>query len=403
MKKLILGAEIMLEESGKNLLLIFFTTLLSFLLLSVIQAQKDYYKVLELGKASGIDQMITYKVPFSASMASTEELKEYFIDPIRSTEGVEDCYSIPSYETSIVGNGVLIDIEEYSFPIHSAITYKLVDGKWPKKGSVNEIVLSEDLSSAFHIGDRISGTTLIGESAGDYKKVDFELTVIGFLDMSDLVVSSTEDSEYANMENCFSTIKEKVYKQSSGYGIVMNLESNEGIPITKLSRNGSFYIDVVDGYQLQEVKDNLSEVLSDTSFLHTGTELVNGYKVEHREQLMTLIGEGILALGLTLTTLFSTTFLQLRKKRKEMTVYYMSGATWKQSIRLFCLVFVPVEFIGVIIGSAIYYSVNSYRLCAQYENIVLVFLFLLLVSFLGVLPFYFVTKNCSPMELLRKD
>lgn len=403
MKKLILGAEIMLEESRKNILLIFFTTLLSFLLLSVIQAQQDYYKILEIGKTSGIDQMITYKVPFSAIGASTEELNKYYVDPIRTTEGVEDCYSIPSYETLIAENGVLIDIEEYSYPVHSGIAYKLVSGKWPKKGSVNEIVLSENMSSSFQIGDQISGNTLIGRSAGEYEEVEFEVTVIGFLDMSDLVISSAKDSEYANMENCFSTIQEMVYKQNMGYGIVMNLESNEGIAITKLSRNGSFYIDVVEGYQLQTVKDNLSEVLSDTTFLHTGTELVSGYKVEHREELMTLIGAGILALGLTMTTLFSTTFLQLRKKRKEMTVYYMSGATWKQSIRLFCLVFVPVEFIGVIIGSAVYYWVNSDRLCVQYENIALLFLFLLLVSFLGVLPFYLVTKNCSPIELLRKD
>ncbi|NLW89731.1 MAG: hypothetical protein GXY43_08470 [Clostridiaceae bacterium] len=260
----------------------------------------------------------------------------------------------------------------------------------------------------YRIGDKIpvrlfsfSGTP----KDMNYEVIDGELTVTGFLHMDAQMIKFSCVGDHRDLSHMSTTLS-----NISPDGDENNVATGVGVPPTDASGKPmrfdpiahSLIITVEQGIPPQQIKHALSGLFPE-DHIQIGKELIERYHVSHRFELIRVLRNLFIVSFLAISTFFSSVFLQLRKKKLEMTVYYICGVTWQQSIGFFCVVYFPILLLSFISGSTVFMVFNKNPRWFDGKDSWLILLILFAVSFLFILPLYILARRSSPVEQTRKD
>ena len=395
MRRLKLLSQVFYTNWIRCLVLFLFSALLSLGLILITFLMTETYAVLTKAGESRVRDMVFLTCEDISWDIHQEERIADLIKDINATDGVESCIFPMTYELLDNRTGKVPNIYKNIEPYNENMTYEMTEGQMPPPDAKNVIVLSDSYRKEYKIGDQVEYTYTIDLR----ERKTIVLNVVGFAASDNLM----EDigSACSGMQNAF-----KKDQYPDGFGITRHLVDEAG---KEIQRSGAFsFVMVViprEGVTPDTVKANL---LSNISFtgndgVRTGQEIIDTYIRDNRTQLNTVAAASCLMLILTVSTLFSMVFMQLKKQQYEMTVFYMEGASWPFCIALFSTVMIPSILLGGCLGLFLWpYLLGS---AFEYKPVygLVTLSLILVVSLLSILPSAISLYRKSPLECIRKD
>lgn len=288
----------------------------------------------------------------------------------------------------------------YEMPSLKSMHYSLASGSYPKTGDKNCVLLPYDYINIFNVGDTISVCVY---NINDIEKEESpvtDITVSGFLAKGPLL-SLDSSGTSLGLQDIF-------MQDTENYGVIYSLTDREGHVINP-ERSNMYIVSPDQGSNLEAVKKSLVHIVQSPAFLFTGQETIASYNEGHEVELIQMAGYCIAAFSLAFSMMLANTLLSLINRQREMSIYYLTGATWRQSIRIV----IANQFIPMILGFAlgIYWVSRSagsplfYIVVPELKlSYVLATILVEMIMFgCAVLPFWIITKRKSPIELFRKD
>lgn len=399
MRKLSLLSQLLYTNLVRCMVMFFFSALLSIGVIYALFLTWDNFRILIKTDQSGFSNMVFYYNDEMALDKDAEEQITDLIEKINGFEGVSNCYLAKGLQLRDDRTGKVLELYQNIYPYNVNLTYNISMGKMVSKNAVNQIVLSDDFKNDYKIGEII-----------DFSYADFNtktlrtlsLEIVGFA-LSDELLQSSDGGE--SLDAIFQT-RENMDQYSDGYGITRHLVDSEGAEIFPYNGHGfSFIITPDKDVTAEEVKINMNEGLntSDNNRLLTGKEMIKEYKDENRTRLNTVIVACLMMLSLTISTLFSMIFMQLKKQQYEMTVLYVGGATWFTCVVLYSTIMIPSIILGSILGLFASSYILADRFAYQNSFGIATVIIVLFISLLCILPFFISLHKKSPIECIRKD
>lgn len=407
MKKALLALQIILDNWLTHLILFVFATLVAVLLHFTISESVKYGERLQLARDFGLEQkLLVTKLPSDFWVETPDFAAKR--DEVFEITGVVKYFPTTTFACRLYdgSNGLQIYFDAVDKEYYENLRYTLVKGSWPDLP--NEAVLIADAMSHYAIGDRIAGPVDYLGPEGQATADSIEVNIVGFVDTT-VAVFDFGIFEYApGLDEVTTTLNQMAideYSAESGavIGFCMTPTAPSGEVINFAIIPKAPYLVTVDSdTDPQDIKPQLIEIFGGGR-VHTGPEMIERYKVEHNEEYLQLIRFAFISLVLTMSSLFAAVFLQLRKKRLEMTVYYICGTSWAQSLWFFTGSYYPLIATGSLIGSAIYFKLSPHLIRTDPMTVVVILVFLLAVCSIQVLPSYFSARRIHPTEWIRKD
>lgn len=400
MKKAVLISLIIFENAFSYMLIFVLVAIVSFLMQGGASMVRSHQELLKLVELSGIE----HKVMIGQDLAYT-----FDGDPL-AEQKLQKLSEMPEIESSVLVSynaffaqdrtrGINLILDHYREDIFGDMRYPLIEGEWPDKPY--EVVLNEDMRSIYQVGQKIPVSIYYLSDTQQTEKYEAELTVTGFIP-SDAQILTFRVNRGEDISEMATTYREEWGNSRSGaYGVVVEP------PLTIRSTAEMFFLDSVfilpsRGVSAEEVKQLLIELFPER-VIHVVDDMIEEYRIGHRAEYENMVQNLLIVSSLALSVLFSSVFLQLRKKNREMSVYYMCGITWSQGIGIFCVVYIPIILLSFFAGSAAFIAFNENRRWFDGKDSWLILLILLAVSFLFVLPLYVFARRSSPVEQTRKD
>ncbi|MFA5466951.1 MAG: hypothetical protein WC251_03780 [Candidatus Izemoplasmatales bacterium] len=412
MKRATLISSIIYENAFAYVLIFIFVVFISYLLQGVSSSSRSYYELIKLCEDAGIgdkvlvngadfahpffdDDLIEQKLDAIAGMTEIESLSmTYFQGFIAKGQSSEDS------ETIYTLDGIYSDI-------YGKMTYPLECGEWPNEPC--EIALAENMRQYYEVGDQIQVGVYHFTGAGNSGNVDIVdmfLTVTGFIPMDAQMLDWKVNGNQPDISDMSVTFRELEEGFVPATRLVMGVgippEDEFGVPFRSSYGCAALWITPSKDYTPEQLKSLLTQYF-DEGQIYIGDELIKRYHVNYQTEYQAMVRKLIIVFSLALTTMFSSVFLQLRKKRLEMTVYYICGVTWRQSIGLFCIVYIPIILLSFLSGTAIFMAFRENRRWFDGKDSLWILLILIAVSFLFILPLYLLARRSSPVEQTRKD
>ena len=407
MKKAILSIQIFLDNWLMNGILLVFAALVAVLLHFTISEYVKYSERLNLARDYGLQNQILV-----GNMLPTDDINRI---SERLAEALEEVIQLPGVAryapasfgiTAFDGNrGSFIPLECVDEEYYGKTKYALTEGFWPN--APNEVVLTDEAMALYSIGDIIEVTFYLSDA--DYNVISYEskIEIVGFVDESVAIWEMVPNVFLPGLDDITTTLKEYADNYSPlderiVFGYIIEPTTASGERIEFIYQGGPYLVTVDSDTDPQDIKPQLIEIFGGGR-VHTGPEMIERYKVEHNEEYLQLIRFAFISLVLTMSSLFAAVFLQLRKKRLEMTVYYICGTSWAQSLWFFTGSYYPLIATGSLIGSAIYFKLSPHLIRTDPMTVVVILVFLLAVCSIQVLPSYFSARRIHPTEWIRKD
>lgn len=318
---------------------------------------------------------------------------------VQNLEGVKDVeqYRIGSLSSDKVSCTAVI----YDTPSLKSIRYDLAKGSQPNPSGTNEILLPIEYDLIFDVGDEItmsfSNFDLVFDNLTEVRTV--QIRVAGFLKDPNVLAFPTSYAKFSLGH---------LFTATPNTGILYNLVDIDGNKaIGELS--STLVITPEDNYSQNEINDALVDIVRSKSYVHSGEALVERYWVENDKVLFDIFADALAVTFLSLSVLLAGTYLSLISRRKEMSVWYLSGIPWRNCVqavvfpKFFALLFgfsCAMIWLYRQIGTEINYMIDvSFR----WSYVLITFGFVAAVFLVGVLPFYVSSIRKSPVELFRKD
>jgi len=294
-----------------------------------------------------------------------------------------------------------LQLLRYDSPTLQKIHYSLEKGAYPKDEEENCVLLPNDFMDKYQVGDVISVYVIDDWTSGDTDEIPIaDVTISGFLSSEPVFCVSASGTELK--------LNDIFVQDSTNYGVIYALVDQEGNDLEP-SLSDSFLISTEAGIDVNKVKLSLMDIVNSPAFLHTGENSIALYSESHNMELILMTGYALTAITLAFSMLLANTLLSLLYRQRELAVYFMSGATWKESIRIIvaqqCI---PIIF-GYLFGTWIYVKSAGSPLFyivvpeIKWQYFLVALLIELLMYASAVLPFYWMTLHKSPIELFRKD
>lgn len=372
-----------------------FSALLSLGLILIAFLMTDAYQVLIKADQCGVrDMVFLTNTDISGDIHEMERLSD-FIRQIGKTDGVDRCDLAKIYDLTDIQTGKTISLYKNIEPYNVNLSYEMTEGEMPPPDAENVIVLSDAYRKEYRIGDQVEYMYVNNQRA----RCTIALIVVGF------AASDNRMQDYANDIYSLDTFFGKE-ENKDGFGITRHLVDQAGEEIMQTYGYSFTFIVIPEkGVTPDTVKTNILANIhfSENNRILTGQEMIDAYIRDNRMQLNTIAAASCLMLILTVSTLFSMIFLQLRKQQYEMTVFYVEGATWFTCIALFSTVMIPSILLGGCLGlfASSYLLGNDFKYQPGYGLLVL--LLILVFSLLSVLPSAISLYRKSPVECIRKD
>jgi hypothetical protein len=343
-----------------------------------------------------LHEKIIYTTNFDFYLSDEEKKAE--AEKIAHAEGVTDVENIQYYlvmpEDKLVSIGFIV----YDTPTLRQLHYSLDGGSYPTNEKANCVLLPHVYMDTYQIGDVIPVTVAVG---GDLQVEEkSQITVSGFL--------AAEPVLYVHVSGTAMGLNHIFPQGDDAYGVIYSLVDQQGNRIVP-NRSEFFIISTEQGSDVDKVKAALNSVVESPAFLHTGKEVIAQYSEDHEMDLLLAAGFGLASLALAFSMLLANTLLSLVYRQREMSVYFMCGATWKESISTIISQQSITFAIGFVLGVWIF--ANSARSPLFYiavpemnwQYLLATFLAEIVMYACAVLPFYWMTLHKSPLELFRKD
>jgi hypothetical protein len=395
MRRMKLLSQVFYTNWIRCLVMFLFSVLLSLGLILITFLMTETYAVMSKAGESRVRDMVFLTYGDISGDIHQEERMADLIKDINATDGVERCILPMIYELSDNRTEKVLSLYKNIEPYNVNLTYEMTEGQMPPPDAENVIVLSDSYRKEYKIGDQVEYMYMDDQR----ERNTIVLEVVGFAALDNRMEDIS--SAYSGLQNAF-----KKDQYSDGFGITRHLIDEAG---KEIQRSGGFSSVMVviprEGVTPDTVKSNL---LSNISFtgndgVRTGQEIIDSYIRDNRAQLNTVAAASCLMLILTVSTLFSMVFMQLKKQQYEMTVFYMEGASWPFCIALFSTVMIPFILLGGCLGLFLspYLLGSSFEYRPVYGLVTLSLI--LVVSLLSILPSAISLYRKSPLECIRKD
>lgn len=404
MKKTTLIASIICDNILSYVLSFVLWAIIVYLLLGTSSLVRSYYEAVDLAESSGLDHKVLVSKSLICEFSFDDDF-EQTLETISELPGVNSCTATAfgSFFSIDRTNGLPFNLDPILEAVYGKMRYPLVSGKWPSDPC--EVALAENMMRNYRIGDKIpvriyffSGTP----RDKNYELIDGELTVTGFLHMDAQMInfwSVGDHFDLSHMSTTLSSLSPDGDINNVATGVVVPPTDASGQPMRFDSIAHSLIISAEPGIHPQQIKRALSSLFPE-DHIQIGKVLIERYHVSHRFELIRVLRNLFIVSFLAISTFFSSVFLQLRRKKLEMTVYYICGVTWQQSIGFFCVVYIPILLLSFISGSTVFMAFNENPRWFDGKDS---WLILFAVSFLFILPLYILARRSSPVEQTRKD
>lgn len=406
MKRVNLISSIIYENAFSYFLILILLAILAYLMQGTASMIRSYNEVLWLAEESGLDHKILASYSAEDVFFNDTDFEQDLAD-ISKIAGVESFLPVRFMTFFAADNekGVDFTLDTIIEDVYGDMRYPLVEGTWPE--APGEIALAENMSKVYNIGDRISVDIFQYAGTANYRSPEIfkeTLTITGFLNMDAQMLDFWIVGDQYDISDMSRTLRTQYMNQNStgALGVVVPQIDSEGRYLGVDPRGNSILITPDQYTTPEQLKISLTTIFPDEQ-IQIGQELIDRYHVSYRSEYESMMRNLIIVSALALSTLFSSVFLQVRKKKLEMAVYYMCGSTWRQSVSLFCMVYVPIILLSVLSGSAAFMLFNTNRRWFDGADTWLITLSLLVVSFLFILPLYMIVRRSSPIEQTRKD
>lgn len=395
MRKVSLLSQMVYTNWIRCFVMFLFSGILSLGLIFIAFLLTDAYEVLIKADESRVRDMVFLTKDDIMGDIHQKELMSELMDKIDSTDGVARCILPKIYELLDNRTQKVLSLYKNIEPYNVDLTYEMTEGQMPPPDAENVIVLSDSYRKEYRIGDQVEYSYVNNQK----KFCMITLKVVGFAASDNLMQDYVND--IYSLDNFFG--KEQ---NQDGFGITRRLVDEAGEDIIQTYGFSCVFVVIPEEDVTPDtVKANILNRIqfSENNRILTGEEIIDTYREDNRSRLNTVAAASCLMLILTVSTLFSMIFMQLKKQQYEMTVFYMEGASWPFCIALFSTVMIPFILLGGCLG--LYLS--PYLLGSRFEyrpvyGLVTLSL-ILVVSLLSILPSAINLYRKSPVECIRKD
>lgn len=415
MRKLIRRFLFLCDNKLSAFLIFVLLTGLFFMIHYQISAYDIYYQRVQVARDMELGEAVILQFPFryylDINIDLAEKAREYD-DILRKQENIKNFQCIASfgYYATSKDNKITLELDYLSDTVQNGMGYKLSSGSWPD--APNEVVLNEDVKGYFEIGDEISIQVIqnsddLGNPSARW--LDVQLLVTGFVDRNAIVL----DFSGTSTRPTIATYMKPFYESNSivgpcivddyvaGMGIIYDAMDGQGSQIERNMTGNSFLIRPIRGVSAEQLKKELMKL--NIGDAYTGEELINRYEEDNKEEERILF-RGIVILSLlSASSLFSAVFLQVKKRKADMAILYMTGMTPFDSSTVFGLYYLVIVAAASFLGYGIYYSLYNEFVAIRNEQLLFVTMGILAVTLLLIAPFYLVARKMSPLDYFRKD
>lgn len=412
MKRATLVSSIIYENAFTYLIIFILFAIISFLLQGISSSSRSYYEVIKLGEDAGIGDKVLVNGSDLASPFFSDDLFSQKLEAIAEMPEIES-FAMTDFQGFVAirqfsgDSETIYTLDGIYSDIYGKIKYPIECGEWPDEPC--EIALPENMHQYYEVGDQIQVGVYHFTGSGKTEEIDTVetvLTVTGFIPMDAQMLDWKVNGNQPDISDMSVTFRELEESRVPTTQLVMGVgippEDESGLPFRSSYGCAALWITPSKDYTPEQIKNSLTQYFIEGQ-IYIGDELIKRYHVNYQTEYQAMVRNLIIVFSLALTTLFSSVFLQLRKKRLEMTVYYMCGITWRQSIGLFSIVYIPIIALSFISGTAVYMAFRENRRWFDGKDSWSILLILLAVSFLFILPLYVIARRSSPIEQTRKD
>lgn len=412
MKRAMLISSIIYENAFAYVFIFIFVAFISYLLQGVSSSSRSFYEIIKLGEDAGIGDKVLVNGADFAHPFFGDDLFAQKLDAIAGMPEIES-FSMTEFQGFIAkgqssgGSETWYTLDGIYGGIYGKMTYPLEYGEWPNEPC--EIALAENMRQYYKVGDQIQVGVYRITGVGNSEKIDIVemlLTVTGFIPMDAQMLDwkvNGNQPDISDMSVTFRELEESLVPTTQlVMGVGIPPEDEFGFPFKSSYQCAALWIEPSKNCTPEHLKSLLTQYF-DEGQIYIGDELIKRYHVNYQIEYQAMVRNVIIVSSLALTSLFSSVFLQLRKKRLEMTVYYLCGITWRQSIGLFCIVYIPIILLSFLSGTAMFMTFRDKHRWFDGRDSLWILLILVAVSFLFILPLYILAQRSSPIEQTRKD
>jgi hypothetical protein len=355
----------------------------------------------------GIDQ-ITYLTRLCEKAGMEDKL--FYSDQVDDGLGlakqaslIEDISGVSEVEVTetclLFCKKVEMNVIYYDTPALQNLKYPLAEGAYPDAEATNQVILPYAYKLFFKVGDEIDVSFVNDENWRDTVYPSITIRVSGFL-MDSTTLSLSPIGARTGLGGLFSA--------QTDTGIAYRLVDSSGQPMQG-NLQSLFIITPEDGADLQSLKEKITTVVRSKSYVFSYRELVTEYWKSNDRIVSMFFTSAVSNLSLAFALLFAGTYLSLISRRKEMSVWYLSGTGWTNSVKMLLTPKLLAIIVGYLTGLFQFYrqfgTEYTYQIYVNFRwsYIFITFGIVIFMFLAGVLPFYIVTIRKSPVELFRKD
>ncbi len=387
----------------RNIVLFVCSCIFAMSLSSVLYDSSENREILRMTKSSFMSDIL-----YVLNESDSDEALIGFETQLDSLPYVEVVYNTNVKLAFDYKTNCSFDIDMWDIGLKSGQTISLTKGRMPEKA--NEIVLSEELSKTYRLGQDIALELTSFEDEANFDNWETDnvtVKVVGFFP-SDAVLPKnylTAQYMYATAADLFGPSNNKL----TAY--VCGLENNNGdildFSFDTHSPHLASLVHIVDGTEAESVKEQLKTDLREyTIQIYTSKELRDNFLLSNRNTMLRFISKVLISLTVTVISFFSYVFLELIKKSREMTIYYLFGMSWREILIMNALTLFPGIAFGNIAGCLFEYYRRSHLLYTtqfHFSYPILCLLINIIVLIIIIIPLYIKFSMDNPIETLVRN
>ncbi|GEM_PF-3307067 len=412
-----------MSESFLKVLLLIVTSAVTLIYsLYAVSLLSEYYEVIYNAVKANLTNKVIVYTDLQDEYQNEGNYKE-ILEQINGLSDRKEIKSVVVFEDSwwslLVDNYPgIIPLMDFSYIGEVDYPFDIITGRAPDIHSCNEVVVTNNGEGIVNIGDEFQIPFYSYEYnedddtyywvPGKYLEAEVvyaTVKVVGIMDMDSPVVTCNHRNNPSILTDLFYPIGEE-----DGISMITwNLRTDNGQRI-KTTNFSALLITPEDGYSPEDVADMLVDEGIYSEFQVTYyNELLSNYQAENGELRAMAIRNALLAVLLSVTVIFCSINMSIKKKRNELTTYYLCGSTWSGCIVGELLIFLPSIVLGTILGFAVllrYSEEMNIFVNADYltvKTLLLMMAFNLLIVILLITPTLVLNSRKHPIELMRKD
>lgn len=345
---------------------------------------REEYTLHKIFDACDFDQAVYFSRSNRAPHAGEETAYDKKVDDLLKEMEKNACSIgkityLYSYIEAVEENAFLLDYNETTV---GHLQVPLAQGRWFRKGVRNEAILSYGYKKRYAVGDKIPLT--ITDVSGRH---EIELEVIGFLDQSNYMMNFTA-SGYVDISSLISQEKSAI--------ITSGLKDSNG-RICELGENSGVLL-----FGPTTSKQAYYEKLMEFGAVTPMEEIAQIYHENVKNRLYHLIGIDVVLFVLALSGLGSMNFISLYTKRREYGIYFICGLSTKMVALLTAMMDLVIMAAAWIPATIFCFFHPAVIPNFDFVNVMVTMGMIGVIFVVSFLPFYWITKKESVVNLTRR-